>query len=211
MKSLKISLKKGDLKIAEQFAEDRVNISMDHYERRGQKNIDKIMYDIKIGALGEIAIYRMLKKFGIKTNEPDFKIYAKKDKSYDADFTDDKGINFHCKSQSEESAAQYGNSYILQYGGNGHGHTDKLFRNCTNRDFLIPCLVSLSSQEVEIFGCYKLETIFKKHLVKMPRVKWLEYSKRAIYLEDLLKLTEAQRWSKIFKRHQKDKLAKSEE
>ena len=37
MKSLKISLKKGDLKIAEQFAEDRVNISMDHYERRGQK------------------------------------------------------------------------------------------------------------------------------------------------------------------------------
>ena len=197
MKSIKIRLKKNDLKIAERFAEDRINLSMGHYEKRGQKNIDKIMYDIKIGALGEIAIYRLLKKFGIKTNKPDFTIYDKKDKSYDADFTDDKGYHFHCKSQSEESAKQYGKSYILQYGGNGNGHTDKLFRNCTNRDFLIPCLVLLSEQEVEIFCCYKIETIFKKELIKMPKVKWLEYSKRAIYLEDLLQLTDAQRWSKI--------------
>lgn len=200
MKSLKMRLKKGDLKVAEQFAIDRVNLSMGHYERRGQSNVEKITYDIKIGALGEIAVYRMLKKFGIKTKEPDFTIYAKKDKSYDADFTDDDGFYYHCKSQSEESAEQYGNSYILQYGGSGNGHTDKLFRNCDNRNFLIPCLVSLSTQEVEIFGCYKLETIFKKDLIKMPRVKWLEYSKRAIYLEDLLKLTDSQRWGKILKR-----------
>ena len=207
MRSIKIGIKKGDLKIAEQFAIDRVEYSMRQYERRGQSNYDKIVHDIKIGALGEIAVYRLLKKFGFKTDEPDFNVYVKKDKSYDADFKDDNGFLFHCKSQSEESAKQYGRSYILQWGGDGHGHTDKLFRNCTHRDFLIPCLVLLSTQEVEIFGCYKLETIFKKELVKMPKVKWLEYSKRAIYLEDLLKLTDSQRWGKLLKRS-KDKLAK---
>ena len=197
MKSIKIRLKKGDLKIAEQFAVDRINLSYGHYEKRGQTNYDKIVYDIKIGALGEIAIYRLLKRLGIKTNEPDFTIYEKKKKSFDADFSDNNGFHYHCKSQSEESAEKYGLSHILQYGGNGHGHIDKLFKSRTNRDFLIPCLVLLSEEEVEIFGCFKVETLFKKDLIKMPKIKWLEQSKRAIYLDDLLQLTHLQRWGKL--------------
>ena len=57
--------------------------------------------------------------------------------------------------------------------------------------------MSLSTEEVEIFGCYKVETLFKKDLIKMPKIKWLERTKRAIYLDDLLKLTHLQRWGKI--------------
>ena len=33
----------------------------------------------------------------------------------------------------------------------------------------------------------------------MPRVKWLEYSKRAIYLEDLYTLTYYERWGRLKK------------
>ena len=109
----------------------------------------------------------IFKRLGIKTSKPDFNVYETKKKSYDADITDNSGNRFHCKSQCVESANKYGKSYILQYGGNGMGHVDKLFRNVTNRDFLIPCLVDVENMEVIIFGCIKIETIMKKDLIKM--------------------------------------------
>ena len=101
------------------------------------------------------------------------------------------------RSQSRDSANTYGNSYILQYGGNGNGHVDKLFKSRTNRDFLIPCLVDIDTREVIIYGCIKVETLFKKDLIKMPRVKWLEFSKRAVYLEDLFTLSWYERWGRL--------------
>lgn len=199
MKSVTIELKKRDLETAQKFAEARLEESLSQYNRRGQSNQEKIKYDITIGALGEIGIYRMLKRLGLKLSAPDFEIYTVKKKSYDADLQDDDGYRFHCKSQSKESQEQYGASYILQYGGNGKGHTDKLFRSRTNRDFLIPCLVDIDAQEVTIYGCIKIETLFKKDLIKMPRVKWLEFSKRAVYLEDLFTLSWYERWGRLKK------------
>lgn len=197
MKSLTVELKKKDLQIATQFASDRVELSINHYKKRGQGNLEKVTHDIVTGALGEIGIYRALKRLGIKTSKPDFNVYETKRKSYDPDLTDSDGNRYHCKSQCMESATKYGRSYILQYNGNGVGHVDKLFRNVTNRDFLIPCLVDTEQMEVTIFGCIKVETIMKKDLVKMPRVKWLEYSKRAIYLEDLFTLSWYERWGRL--------------
>ena len=197
MKSVTVELKPRDLEKAKNFAEARLEKSIDQYSRRGQTNIDKIKYDITIGALGEIGIYRMLKRLGIKVSPPDFNIYEAKNKSYDADLHDKDGYRFHCKSQSRDSADTYGNSYILQYGGNGNGHIDKLFKSRTNRDFLIPCLVDIDTKEVIIYGCIKVETLFKKDLIKMPRVKWLEFSKRAVYLEDLFTLSWYERWGRL--------------
>lgn len=199
MKSITIELKKGDYDKAHEFAEARVELSLIQYSRRGQSSIEKITQDIVIGALGEIAIYRMLKRLGVKVSPPDFKVYQAKKKSYEADLTDNNGNRFHCKSQSRESEQRYGASYILQYSGAGTGHTDKLFRNVTNRDYLVPCLVDYDSKEVTIYGCIKVETIMKKDMVKMPRVKWLEFSKRAIYLEDLYTLPWYDRWGRLKK------------
>ena len=192
-------MKKKDLEIAKQFASDRVHLSIDHYKKRGQGSLDKITHDITIGALGEIGIHRALKRLGIKATAPDFNVYETNKKSYDADISDNSGNRYHCKSQCVDSANKYGKSYILQYGGNGVGHVDKLFRNVTNRDFLIPCLVDVENMEVVIFGCVKIETIMKKDLIKMPRVKWLEHSKRAIYLEDLFTLSWYERWGRLKK------------
>ena len=72
MKSITIELKKKDLEIATQFAKDRVHLSIDHYKKRGQGSLDKITHDITTGALGEIGIYRALKRLGIKASRPDF-------------------------------------------------------------------------------------------------------------------------------------------
>ena len=48
---------------------------------------------------------------------------------------------------------------------------------------------------------YKIvfKKLMKKDLIKMPRVKWLEYSKRAIYLDDLFTLSWYERWGRLKK------------
>ena len=112
MKSLTVELKKKDLEIARQFANDRVHLSIDHYKKRGQGSLDKITHDITTGALGELGIYRALKRLGVKASKPDFNVYETKNKSYDADITDDTGNRFHCKSQCVDSANKYGKSYF---------------------------------------------------------------------------------------------------
>ena len=46
---------------------------------------------------------------------------------------------------------------------------------------------------------YKDRNNNEKELVKMPRVKWLENSKRAIYLDDLFTLSWYERWGRLKK------------
>jgi hypothetical protein len=174
-----------------EFAQGQIETSLSHYKRRGQGSQDKIIEDIVTGKLGEIAAYRMLKRHGIYAKEPDFEIYDTRGKSFDADITW-KGVNFHCKSQSDDSANKYGTSWILQYGGNGYGHTDKLFKACNDNDFLVPSRVC--DNHVILFGIYKIQRLFDQEMIKLPRLKWFQDSKRAIYLEDLSTLSYYDRW-----------------
>ena len=187
-----------DIALATEFAEQRYEKSKVHYMRRRQFNETKVKYDIMIGALGEIGAYKMLKKdYGIGVCKPDFEVYEAKNKSFDADLTDDKGRKYHCKSQSMESSSKYGRSYILQWGGKGYGHTDKLFRNTDNNDYLIPTEVDVEKKEVRIFGCYKVKKIMDEGYIKPPKVKWLEDTKRAIYLKDIENMPYYERWGRL--------------
>jgi len=187
-----------DLKIATKFAEARYEKSKAHYMRRRQFNESKIKQDIIVGALGEIAAYKMLKEdYGMGVSKPDFNVYEAQKKTFDADLQDKQGRNYHCKSQSMDSASKYGKSYILQYGGNGYGHTDKLFRNRDNNDYLIPALVDTEKMTVTLYGCYRISSIFDADLIKLPKVKWLEDTKRAIYLNDLEEMNYYERWGRL--------------
>ena len=189
---------KKDLRIATEFAEARFEKSKVHYMRRKQFNEAKVKHDIMVGALGEIASYKMLKEdYGIKVSFPDLNVYEKAKKTFNADLVDKQGRNYHVKSQSITSSERYGRSYILQYGGNGHGHTDKLFRNTSSNDYLIPTEVDTEKMIVTLFGCYRIETIFKEDMIKMPKIKWLQDIKRAIYLDDLETLNYYERWGRL--------------
>jgi hypothetical protein len=196
MKTEKIKITKSDLSKCEEFALGSAGTSLDHYARRGQNNGDKIITDIITGKLGEIAVYRYLRKKGIMATAPDFKIYDKRRKSFDADINYGKW-NFHCKSQNQDSARKYGVSWILQYGGNGNGHVDKLFKNRGKYDILVPTLVH--DDYVEIFGLISVDKLFEYDMIKKPKVKWLEFSKRAVYKNDLEKLNYYYRWKNLEK------------
>jgi len=153
--------------------------------------LDKIVKDITTGKLGEIGAYKLLRSHGFDVSKPDFEIYESRRKSFDADLCGS-GFNGHCKSQNGESADKYGISWILQWGGKGYGHTDKLFKSRSKEDFLIPTLVH--DTEVEIFGIIPVETLFAGGFIKKPRITWLADTKRAIYYEDLKELTWRERW-----------------
>lgn len=186
-----IKISKIDRMKCEEFANEQIDTSINHYKRRKQGNREKIIQDIVTGKLGELAAQRMLRKYNIHTGSPDFNIYDKRGKSFDADLTW-KGVNFHCKSQTEESANKYGTSWILQYGGAGFGHTDKLFKARGPNDYLIPCVVS--DNYVTVFGCLSVGLLFDKDLVKLPQLKWFHDTKRAIYFDDVKELEWRHRW-----------------
>jgi hypothetical protein len=187
-----VKITKADREKCEEFANASVDSSLNHYKRRKQGNRDKIIQDITTGKLGEIAAYRLLRRNGIYSRQPDFEIYDARGKSFDADLGW-KEYNFHCKAQNEDSANKYGVSWILQWGGKGHGHVDKLFKRQEPTDYLIPSLVR--DDCVDIFGCIRVSTLFDEGCIKAPAVKWLEDCKRAIYLEDIRDLRWRDRWN----------------
>ncbi len=196
MKIEQIRLTKLDIEKCEAFAEASVDSSLEHYKKRRQGNRDKIIQDIICGKSGEIAAYKMMASKGLSCTKPDFEIYSGRKKSFDSDLSSGK-FKLHLKSQTQESADKYGQSYILQWGGRGHGHVDKLFKHRTKEDFLIPTLVD--GRDVTIYGIINIDQIFLQGWVKEPRLDWFKDFKRAIYLEDLVQLLWVDRWG-ILKR-----------
>ena len=192
MKIERIKITSRDIKKCEEFAHGQIDTSIDHYRNRKQGNRDKIIQDIITGKLGEIAAFRLLRGYGINTGQPDFEIYNKGRKSFDADLSNGQ-YKFHCKTQSEDSVSKYGVSWILQWGGKGHGHVDKLFKARTPSDY---CVISAMDDNgyCNVYGIVQVELLFKNDLIRPPAVKWLEDCKRAIYFEDIKNLSWRQRW-----------------
>ena len=186
-----VKINQNDWEKCHAFAVGQLETSREHYSRRKQTNEPKIIQDIITGKLGEIATSRLLRRNGIHSGQPDFEIYDSRGKSFDADLTW-KVREFHCKAQSEDSAKKYGTSWILQWGGRGHGHTDKIFRNRDANDFLVPSTVHDSY--VKIYGVIQINTLFEKDMIKEPKLDWFKDTKRAIYFDDISTLLWKDRW-----------------
>lgn len=178
--------------MAHNFAEQCAESCLNNYKRRGQGNKNKIVTDIHIGKLLELGAYKLLRNIGIKATFPDFEVYESKGKSWDADITAGKD-HFHCKGQGEDSVNKYGLSWLLQYGGNGKGHTDKLFKHQSNHDFLIPGYIK--GRYAVICGIFSVKDIMENGLIGLPKVHQLRFSKRAVYWSDLqAHYSEGERW-----------------
>lgn len=186
-----IKYSQSDLEKCHEFAVGQLGTSRDHYRRRKQGNESKIIQDITTGKLGEIAAHRLLRRYGVHATLPDFEIYDSRGKSFNADLTW-KGHEFHCKAQTEESAKRYGTSWILQWGGKGYGHTDKLFKHRSNSDYLMPTTVHQDT--VRIYGVIQIKKLFDKDMIKEPKLAWFKDTKRAIYFEDISTLSWRDRW-----------------
>jgi hypothetical protein len=157
-----------------EFAADCAVTNLAAYKRRNQGNIEKITEQILTGKLCEFAVSILL-----GCDEPDLKIYAAKDKSYDADLSSD-GRNIHVKGQSRDSASRYGVSWSFSV-------WDKLIKTPDPKDYIALCVIDRT--DVEFYGLHQMVDITP--ILGMPKLPQLWSSKRVLYYDDLvLKLSE---------------------
>lgn len=171
------------LKKCKEFADKRAPGSELYEKRGGFKWID-----IYAGAIGEVGVYNILKELGIEVNKPDFAIYSKRNKNYNADLTDG-NFHFHVKSQTIESASKYGNSWIMQ-------KSDPILNKPQKTHFLVPCNVDTQHGIVTVLGCTKITDLVNHNAIGECKLEWFRKTKCAIYEEDIKnKLTFYKRWT----------------
>ena len=77
---MKVKISKYNYNKCVDFANKQLKTSADLYAYRGEAKKEKIVYDIIVGKLAELAVCKFL-----KSSKPDFTIYERRKKSYGPD------------------------------------------------------------------------------------------------------------------------------
>ena len=170
------------MKKIREFADARLG-SANHYKSRGGFKRG----DLIAGAMGELAVYKLLRKAGHELRKPDFEIYDKKDKSFDADLRLGKK-RLHVKSQTKDSSSKYGRSWLMQ-------RHDPMFKGTGVNHYLVCTEVDEENMEVEVLGFFSLHSILKKGLIGECKVPIFRRTKVAIYFDRLCEgINDKMRW-----------------
>jgi hypothetical protein len=174
------------------FAQASADSSADKYARRKQFNLAKIMDDIRNGKLAEEFVYRKLVPQFPDLSPPDFKIYEKKQKSWDPDLKEPKiPLRIAVKSQDIKSEILYGRSWVFQYGNGGKFDCDTgVFKDQDENHYV--CLVSMNIPKRigELRAIVKIKWLHENDLFKPMKRLNLQGNKLAIYYEDLDKFSD---------------------
>ena len=128
-----------------QFCIECDKTTADEYEKRKQPDVRKRIKDNYFGKIAEEYVYKYVnKKLGLITTKPDYEIYQKWEKSYEADLKTNK-INIHVKSITKESARRYSTSWIFQ-------KTDPLVNSMDKNDIIAAVLVDEKTEECNLLG-----------------------------------------------------------
>ena len=165
------------LNICEAFAQKVAITNKDEYSRRNQYNLSKIKKDIVVGKLAEWGVYMIYLMQNKSLHScPDMTVYDKSQKSFDPDLK--WGLfNLHIKSQTDESASRYGNSWLFQ-------SSDPLFSFNNEYDIVIGCRVSIDSFERGALVEILIQKPFKNLTFGDTKLNKFSGNKKAIYLED---------------------------
>jgi hypothetical protein len=161
---------------ATRFAKEVVATTNYHDSR--QLNKLKIEHDHFISKLGEEAVRLAFEKLGKKVVGPDYRVYQKKQKSWDADLFID-NVALAVKTQGAEAAKKYGLSWTFQAGSKRH---DPILEK---PDAWV-CFVGLESNVLaEVYPPFQI----KELKLREPKLARLKGSKLVVYVEDLLETT----------------------
>lgn len=191
MKGVLIQLNRQDYDKCLGFSSECTKTTHNHYKNRSQQNISKLIEDAACGKFAELAVYNFIhKNLKLKLNEPDFNIYERKHKTFNSDLLVDK-FKVHVKSCKVNSW----DSWTFQYSGNGVGHTDSLFVNSDELDFVSFCQVDINSYIVHILGFMNVNYCKQKSLFKLPILEKHFNTKRVIYYNDIKDFDKEILWS----------------
>lgn len=182
-KSVEIEITKEEREEVKSFVEARLGENQSLYAKRGGFKEE----DLWVGALAEVAAYKYLTSKGVESTPPDFKIYVKRKKSFDADISSNV-LKFHVKGQSLRSSSLYGDSWLLQ-------RHDKIVKEAHDNHYLILCNVNIEESTVKILGVVLSSSLHKKNCWGECKQPMFRTTKVAIYLKTLYdNLSNKQMW-----------------
>jgi hypothetical protein len=174
------SLTAAEIATCRAFAEACYETNADEYARRNQDNRSKIVYDITIGKMAELAVYGFLTdERRVACAAPDFGIYPAHQKSYGADltFTGKDGVTYdlHVKSQDQEQGNRFGKSWMFQ-------KKDTLTTSPKDHEMICLCTV-INGTDVQIEYIHRAKKLVPFY--SEPKSPKLKDTKTAIYAKDL--------------------------
>jgi hypothetical protein len=171
------------------FAKNSVNTSSDKYARRNQFDVEKIVKDIRNGKVGEEGVYNQVSPLHSTLSLPDHQIYSKKDKSWSPDLIDSvSGIHLAVKSQDIESAINFGESWVFQYGNGGKYDCDTgVFKTQDDKHYVAFVSLNIPKRYGTIKAIVKVQWLHDKKIFKEMKKQSLRGNKVAVYYEDLEK------------------------
>lgn len=156
-----------------------------NYEKRGEGKDDaKKRLDHLNAALSEYAVYLYLTDLGFECTKPDFKIYAAKDKTFDADLflkEAHSGLTYkvHVKSQERRMISYTRGSPSFNF-----DLKDRVTKMPTSLDIL--ALTIIEGVTVEILDLLPAQDVFRRFIDKPVSEKLRPY-KDSIYYNDIVK------------------------
>jgi len=186
-KEYTFSITDAEIKRCEEFADASTN----DYWKRNQTDSDRIKQQIVFGKLGELVAAKFLvRHLKQPVMEPDFRIYTRDTKSWDADFPyKSLGLgnkNFHVKAYAPSDKPE---SWAFQFKNkSGNGGTDKLFENFPEhkKDCVICVLVDVDNKKGYIRVLANWGDLH--YLLRDPISYQLRGLKKFLYYEDLINL-----------------------
>ena len=171
------------------FAKASVNTSADKYARRNQFDVEKIVKDIRNGKIGEEGVYEKLAVTLPGLSKPDHNIYDKRDKSWSPDLSDaSSSIRVAVKSQDIESAINFGESWVFQFGNGGKYDCDTgVFKEVDPNHYVAFVSLNVPKRFGTIRAVVKVQWLHDKKLFKEMKKQSLRGNKVAVYYDDLLK------------------------
>lgn len=191
-KDMTFSIAEETLDKCLQFAKDSVATSIDKYARRHQNNVNKIIEDIRNGKLAEEYVWQKLSESYPNLSKPDYNIYDKKQKNWDADLKDlSIPLRIAVKSQEIKSEMAYGRSWVFQFNTESKFDTDTgVFSKQKNEDHYASFVsLNIAKRIGYIRAIVKINWLHQNKLFKAMQLKNLQNNKVAVYFSDLEKLT----------------------
>lgn len=174
-----ITVPKQDAALCYEFAVKSVDSSMSEYIQRSQANRTKVISDIYVGKLAEMALCRFFYEKQIACSYPDFKIYQGFSKRFSPDLKLNRSNGVHVKCQAQHIAERYGLSWSFQ-------SKDKLITDPNNKDYIALCLShSQELNEISIIHFVKAEKVIGSY--KDPEKVELT-TKRVLYNDDVYQI-----------------------
>lgn len=172
-----------------EFAKASAPTNMSALSRRGQTNPETIMRQIKTGKSGEICVHEIVSKTYPNLSEPDFNIYInKKDKSWNPDLNDPiTGFTLGVKSQEQEQALLYNESWVFQFNAGKKFDCDKeIFgEDIDDNRYVAFVLVNTPKKTAQIRAIVKVKWLHEKNLFQPMALKKFNATsnKLAVYYE----------------------------